>query len=57
MVGLLLGVRAALGNRGEDNYAPGGVKMSSVSLLELPESVLLRVFWFLGPVDLYLLTR
>lgn len=31
--------------------------MSSVSLLELPESVLLRVFWFLGPVDLYTLSR
>ncbi|XP_050693005.1 F-box/LRR-repeat protein 12-like isoform X1 [Eriocheir sinensis] len=30
--------------------------MSSVSLLELPESVLLRVFWFLGPVDLYTLS-
>ncbi|KAG0718712.1 F-box/LRR-repeat protein 12 [Chionoecetes opilio] len=27
--------------------------MSSVNLLALPESVLLRVFWFLGPVDLF----
>lgn len=38
-------------------YVLGGATMSSVSLLELPESVLLRVFWYLCPADLYNLSR
>ncbi|MPC16272.1 hypothetical protein E2C01_009093 [Portunus trituberculatus] len=39
------------------NYALGGFTMSCVSLLELPESVLLQVFSYLCPVDLFHIAR